>query len=205
MSRITVVFALPAFTHRIVAELNHRAAADFLRDRVGRREARPACRWRPNCAAADHPTTWNAKSPTKTACEAQRLDIGLLTSPQALFDAGPVCRGRDMMFRVGLLIAACAGLLILSPAAEAQYGGYYGGGDPGPALVPGPGPGPGPGPEYGDPGYGYDPAAHCARMQDRMHEIRYRMEYADPWERERMAAHAEDLRDRLRAECWHRF
>lgn len=112
-----------------------------------------------------------------------------------------------MMFRVGLLIAACAGLLILSPAAEAQYGGYYGGGDPGPALVPGPAPAPAPAPglEYGDPGYGYDPAAHCARMQDRMHEIRYRMEYADPWERERMAAHAEDLRDRLRAECWHRF
>jgi hypothetical protein len=42
-------------------------------------------------------------------------------------------------------------------------------------------------------------------MQDRMHEIRYRMEYAAPWERERMAAHAENLRDRLRAECWGHF
>jgi hypothetical protein len=39
-------------------------------------------------------------------------------------------------------------------------------------------------------------------MQDRMHEIRYRMQYADPYERERMAARAEEIRDRLRAECW---
>lgn len=100
-----------------------------------------------------------------------------------------------MMFRVGLLTAACAGLLILIPAAEAQYGGYYGG----------PGPAPPHGPEYGGPGYGGDHGAHCARMQDRMHEIRDRMQYAPPGERERMAAHAEDLRDRLRAECWHRF
>jgi hypothetical protein len=91
-----------------------------------------------------------------------------------------------MMFRAGLMTAACAGLLMLSPAAEAQYGGYYGGG--------------GPGPGYGGPGY--DHAAHCARMRDRMHEIRDRMQYANPWERERMAAKAEDLRDRLRAECW---
>jgi hypothetical protein len=30
MSRITVVFTLSAFTHPIVAELNHRAEADFL-------------------------------------------------------------------------------------------------------------------------------------------------------------------------------
>jgi hypothetical protein len=41
-------------------------------------------------------------------------------------------------------------------------------------------------------------------MQDRLHEIRYRMQSVDPWERERMAARAEELRDRLRAECWRR-
>jgi len=104
-------------------------------------------------------------------------------------------QGKNMMFRAGLLTAACAGLLILSPAAEAQYGGYYGGG----------GPAPGPAPGYGGPGYGDDHAAHCARMQDRLHEIRYRMQYAPPGERERMAARAEDLRDRLRAECWRRY
>ena len=101
-----------------------------------------------------------------------------------------------MMFRAGLMTALCAGLLILSSAAEAQYGGYYGGGGPGGAPSPGPG--------YGGSGYGDDHAAHCARMQDRMHEIRYRMQYADPYGRERMAARAEDLRDRLRAECWRR-
>jgi len=91
-----------------------------------------------------------------------------------------------MIFRVGLMTAACAGFLMLSQAAEAQYGGYSGGGGPG----------------YGGPGYGDDHAAHCARMQERLHEVRYRMQYAAPYERERMAARAEDLRDRLRAECW---
>ena len=96
------------------------------------------------------------------------------------------------MLRAGLITAACAGLLVLSSAAEAQNGGYYGGG------------GPGPGPGYGGPGYGDDRAAHCARMQDRMHEIRYRMQYADPYERQRMAARAEELRDRLHAERWRR-
>ena len=91
------------------------------------------------------------------------------------------------MFRARLVIAMCASLLTFVPLAKAQYGGYGRGG-----------------PGYGGPGYGDDHAAHCARMRDRLHEIRYRMQYADPWERERMAARADDLRDRLRAECWGR-
>ena len=94
------------------------------------------------------------------------------------------------MFRSSVMIAVCAGLLAIGPAAKAQYGGYGGG--------------PGPGPGYGGPGYGDGHAAHCARMRDRLHEVRYRMQYADPWERQRMASRADELRDRLRSECWGR-
>ena len=91
------------------------------------------------------------------------------------------------MFRAGLMVAVYAALLAVGPVAKAQYGGYGGGG-----------------PGYGGPGYGYDQAGHCARMRDRLHETRYRMQYADPWERQRMAARADELRDRMRSECWGR-
>jgi hypothetical protein len=101
------------------------------------------------------------------------------------------------MFRSSLMMAVCAGLLAIGPAAKAQYGGY--GGGPGPGYG-----GPGPGPGYGGPGYGDDHAAHCARLRDRLHEVRYRMQYANPWDRERMAARADELRDRLRSQCWGR-
>jgi len=98
------------------------------------------------------------------------------------------------MFRSTVMMAVFASLLAIAPAAKAQYGGYGGG----------PGAGPGPGPGYGGPGYGDNHAAHCARMRDRLHEVRYRMQYADPWQRERMATRADELRDRLRSECWGR-
>src|ERR1700680_3178047 len=47
-----------------------------------------------------------------------------------------------------------------------------------------------PGPGYGQPGPGYGQEwqgrrEHCMRMRERLHEIRYRMQYAEPWERER--------------------
>ena len=90
------------------------------------------------------------------------------------------------MFRSSLMMAVCAGLLALGPAAKAQYGGY------------------GRGPGYGGPGYGDGHAAHCERLRDRLHEVRYRMQYASPWDRERLAARADELRDRLRSECWGR-
>lgn len=83
--------------------------------------------------------------------------------------------------RLGLAIAVCAGLLMLGPTAQAQYGG----------------------PGYGGPGY--DQGAHCERMRDRLHEIRYRMQYVQPWERERLEARAYELRERLRSECWGRY
>jgi hypothetical protein len=101
------------------------------------------------------------------------------------------------MFRAGLMVAVYAALLAVGPVAKAQYGGY-GGGGPG---YGGPGYG---GPGYGGPGDGHDQAGHCARMRERLHEIRYRMQYADPWERQRMAARADELRDRMRSECWGR-
>jgi hypothetical protein len=94
------------------------------------------------------------------------------------------------MFRSSVMMAVCATLLAIGPAAKAQYGGYGGG--------------PGPGPVYGGPGHGDGHAAHCARLRDRLHEVRYRMQYADPWKRERLASRADELRDRLRSECWGR-
>ena len=95
------------------------------------------------------------------------------------------------MFRSSLMMAVCAGLLVIGPAAKAQYGGYG----------PGPGPGYGHSPGYGGPGD--DHAAHCAHMRDRLHEIQDHIRYANPWERERMATRADELRGRLRSECWH--
>ena len=56
------------------------------------------------------------------------------------------------MFRSSVMMAVCAGLLAIAPAAKAQYGGYGGG----------PGAGPGPGPGYGGPGYGDGHAAQGA-------------------------------------------
>ena len=100
------------------------------------------------------------------------------------------------MFRSSLLMAVCAGFLAIGPAAKAQYGGY--------GASPGYGGGGGPAPGYGVPGYGGGHAAHCERMRDRLHEVRYRMQYANPWDRERLAARADELRDRLRSECWGR-
>jgi hypothetical protein len=100
------------------------------------------------------------------------------------------------MFHLSVMMAVFVGLLAIGHAAKAQYGGY--GGGPGPGYG---GPAPGPG---GGLGYGDNHAAHCARMRDRLHEVRYRMQYADPWERERIATRADELRDRLRSECWGR-
>jgi hypothetical protein len=100
------------------------------------------------------------------------------------------------MFRSSVMMVVCATLLAIGPAAKAQYGGYGAG--------PGPGPAPAPAPGYGGPGYGDGHAAHCARMRDRLHEVRYRMQYADPWQRERLVSRADELRDRLRSECWGR-
>ena len=55
-------------------------------------------------------------------------------------------------------------------------------------------------------GPGYRPdwqhREHCERMRDRMHELRDRVRYAPPWERERLEPRLYELRERLRAECW---
>src|SRR5437764_3462367 len=57
----------------------------------------------------------------------------------------------------------------------------------------------------GGPGYGQEwegRREHCARMRERLHEIRYRMQYASPWERDRMGTRFHEIRERLRHECW---
>jgi hypothetical protein len=38
-------------------------------------------------------------------------------------------------------------------------------------------------------------------MGERLHEIRYRLQYADPWERERLGSRFYEIRERLRQEC----
>src|SRR5438105_14982414 len=63
-------------------------------------------------------------------------------------------------------------------------------------------PGPG-GP--GGPGYGQDwqgRAEHCGRMRERLQQIRYRMQYAPPWERDRLGTRLYEIRERLRHACW---
>src|SRR5437868_15256573 len=101
------------------------------------------------------------------------------------------------MFRIGLSIAICAGILALSPAAvsakdnpnliEAQWPGWQ---------APG---------WQGGPGYGREwqgRREHCERMRERFHEIRYRMQSAPPWERDRLGTRVHEIRERLRHECW---
>ena len=43
---------------------------------------------------------------------------------------------------------------------------------------------------------------HCMRMRERLREIRYRMESAPPWERDRLGTRLYEIRERLRHECW---
>ena len=51
----------------------------------------------------------------------------------------------------------------------------------------------------GAPGYGRE---HCWGMRERLREIRYRMDAAPPWERDRLGARFFEIRERLRNECW---
>jgi hypothetical protein len=62
-------------------------------------------------------------------------------------------------------------------------------------------------PEYsqGRPGYGREwegRREHCDRMRERLREIRYRMQTAQPWEQDRLGTRLYELRERLRRECW---
>ena len=42
---------------------------------------------------------------------------------------------------------------------------------------------------------------HCWRIRDRLRELRERMDYAPPWERERLEHRAFEIGERLRQEC----
>ena len=72
----------------------------------------------------------------------------------------------------------CAALVAFSPVAEAQW----------------------PGPGYSRDWQGR--REHCERMRDRLHQLRYRIQYAPPWERERIERRLYEIRQRLRTECW---
>ena len=59
--------------------------------------------------------------------------------------------------------------------------------------------------QWPGPGYSQDwqgRREHCFRMRERLREIRYRMDSAPPWERDRMRGRMSELRERLRQECW---
>jgi hypothetical protein len=43
---------------------------------------------------------------------------------------------------------------------------------------------------------------HCVRMRERLHEIRDRVQDAEPWERDRLGTRMYAIRERLRHECW---
>ena len=43
---------------------------------------------------------------------------------------------------------------------------------------------------------------HCGRMRERLREIRYRMQDAPQWERDRLGTRFSEIRERLRHECW---
>jgi hypothetical protein len=63
----------------------------------------------------------------------------------------------------------------------------------------------GPGNGQISPGYGQEwegRREHCMRMRERLREIRYRMESAPPWERDRLGTRLYEIRERLRHECW---
>jgi hypothetical protein len=110
------------------------------------------------------------------------------------------------MTRRGLWVSLSVGVLTLvmvsrtaeaeprvlapSPASaviEAQWPGWQGGW------------------QGGSPGYGQDwegRREHCWRLRDRLREIRYRMYYASPWERDQIEHRVFNIRERLRHECW---
>src|SRR5580693_5444431 len=56
----------------------------------------------------------------------------------------------------------------------------------------------------GGPGWSPDQERRedCWRLRNRAREIRDRMYYAPPWERERMEHRLWEIRDRARGECW---
>src|SRR5260370_33384670 len=58
----------------------------------------------------------------------------------------------------------------------------------------------------GQPGWSPDQGRreHCWRLRNRAREIRDRMYYAPPWERQRMERHLWDIQERARAEAWGR-
>jgi hypothetical protein len=77
--------------------------------------------------------------------------------------------------------------VIDGPVVEVQWPGSQGG------YVPR-------GPGYGQEWEGR--REHCMRMRERLREIRYRMDSAPPWERDRLGTRLYEIRERLRHECW---
>ena len=100
--------------------------------------------------------------------------------------------GSIRMLRIGLAATVCAGLLALSSSAQSAQ--------PNPNVIEAQWPG-----WQGGPGYAQDwegRREHCLRMRERLREIRYRMDSAPPWERDRLGTRFYEIRERLRNECW---
>jgi len=107
------------------------------------------------------------------------------------------------MSRRGALIGALVWLLGLFFLTQAVNAAAPHSAAAAPALVQGQWPGW----QGGYPGYGEgwdERRRHCWRMRERLREIRDRIYYAAPWERERLESRIYEIRDRLRQECWGR-
>ncbi len=76
----------------------------------------------------------------------------------------------------------------------------YGGGAPPPRADQRYGQEPGYAGGQGRPGYGQE-WERCGQMRERLREIRYRMQNAQPWEQDRLGNRLYEIRERLRREC----
>src|ERR1700730_16704271 len=119
-------------------------------------------------------------------------------------------KGSIMAAGGGLVAVVCGGLLAasaLSGSADAAARRIESGVINNRQLVEIQWPGWAGGPGYGLRGAGYGQEwegrrEHCMRMRERLREIRYRMESAPPWERDRLGTRLYEIRERLRHECW---
>lgn len=105
------------------------------------------------------------------------------------------------MSRISLSFAFL-GLLLAAPAVQAAaVRGTLQAAPHAAALIPAQWPGYGepPGPGYGREGDGR--REHCWHLRERLREIRYRIEAAPYWERDRLGYRMHEVREQLRQEC----
>jgi hypothetical protein len=100
------------------------------------------------------------------------------------------------MIRYNLSWLLLAGALVVSPVSQGigHPLGTASAGEAGVIAVQG---------WPGQPGWGPDPvrAEHCGRLRSVAHEMRQRLHYAPPWEREPLERNLWEVRERFRDDC----